>query len=37
MTRYPTAQASIFVVRPPGAHPARKVRVVTALLIEHFG
>jgi DNA-binding transcriptional LysR family regulator len=37
MTRYPPPEAGIFVVRPPGAHPARKVRVLTELLIQHFG
>jgi DNA-binding transcriptional LysR family regulator len=37
MTRYPPPTAGIFVVRPPGQHPARKVRVLTELLIEHFG
>jgi len=37
MTRFPVPEAGIFVVRPPGAHPARKVRVLTELLIEHFG
>ena len=37
MTRFPLPEAGIFVVRPPGAHPARKVRVLTELLIEHFG
>ena len=37
MTRYPVPTAGIFVVRPPGQHPARKVRVLTELLIEHFG
>lgn len=37
MTRYPPPTAGMFVVRPPGSHPARKVRVLTELLIEHFG
>lgn len=37
MTRYPLPEAGIFVVRPPGQHPARKIRVPTELLIEHFG
>jgi DNA-binding transcriptional LysR family regulator len=37
MTRYPVPTAGVFVVRPPGQHPARKVRVLTELLIEHFG
>jgi len=37
MTRFPLREGGIFVVRPPGAHPARKIRVLTELLIEHFG
>jgi DNA-binding transcriptional LysR family regulator len=37
MTRFPVPTAGLFVVRPPGHHPARKVRVLTELLIEHFG
>jgi DNA-binding transcriptional LysR family regulator len=37
MPLYPIPTAGIFVVRPPGQHPARKVRVLTELLIEHFG
>jgi DNA-binding transcriptional LysR family regulator len=37
MTRYPPPEAGIYVVRPPGQHPARKIRVLTELLIEHFG
>jgi DNA-binding transcriptional LysR family regulator len=37
MTRYPPPTAGLFVVRPPGQYPARKVRVLTELLIEHFG
>jgi len=37
MTRYPLPEGGIFVVRPPGQHPARKVRVLTELLIGHFG
>lgn len=37
MTRYPPPPAGIYVVRPPGQHPARKVRVLTELLIEYFG
>jgi DNA-binding transcriptional LysR family regulator len=37
MPRYPVPTGGIFVVRPPGQHPARKVRVLTELLIEHFG
>jgi len=37
MTRYPVPTAGIFVVRPPGQHSTRKVRVLTELLIEHLG
>lgn len=36
MTRYPPPPAGAYVVRPPGRYPARKVRVLTELLIEHF-
>jgi DNA-binding transcriptional LysR family regulator len=36
MTRYPPPPAGIYVIRPPGHHPARKVRVLTELLIECF-
>ncbi|HUD42697.1 MAG TPA: LysR family transcriptional regulator [Dokdonella sp.] len=37
MTRYPPPPAGIYVIRPPGQHPVRKVRVLTDLLIECFG
>jgi DNA-binding transcriptional LysR family regulator len=37
MPRYPVPTGGIYVVRPPGHHPTRKVRVLTELLIEHFG
>ena len=36
MTRYPPPSAGVYVVRPPGQHPARKVRILTEMLIEHF-
>ncbi|HVF16901.1 MAG TPA: LysR family transcriptional regulator [Steroidobacteraceae bacterium] len=36
MTRFPPPPAGIYVIRPPGQHPARKVRVLTELLIECF-
>jgi DNA-binding transcriptional LysR family regulator len=36
MTRYPPPPAGIYVIRPPGQQPARKVRVLTELLIECF-
>lgn len=37
MTRHPIPPAAIFVVRPPGRYPTRKVRVLTDMLIECFG
>ena len=37
MNSYPVAEVGIFVVRPPGHQPARKVRLLTELLIEQFG
>lgn len=37
MTRYPSPALGIYVVRPPGLHPARKIRVLTDMLIECFG
>ncbi|WP_061929931.1 LysR family transcriptional regulator [Aureimonas sp. AU22] len=37
MTRYPPPTAGAYVVRPPGQHPARKVRIFTELLIELLG
>lgn len=36
MKRYPLPRAGIFVVRPPGVQPNRKVRVLTEMLIEHL-
>lgn len=36
MTRHPPPPAGAYVVRPPGQHAARKVRVLTDLLIEHI-
>ncbi len=36
MKRHPPPPAGIYVVRPPGQHPSRKVRVLTELLIECF-
>jgi DNA-binding transcriptional LysR family regulator len=37
MSRYPLPEGGIFIVRPPGRHPARKIRALTEILIEHFG
>lgn len=36
MTRYPVRPAGAYVIRPPGQHPIRKVRILTELLIEYF-
>lgn len=36
LTRYPPPPAGIYVIRPPGQHPARKVRVLTDMLIDCF-
>jgi DNA-binding transcriptional LysR family regulator len=36
MTRYPPPSAGAYVIRPPGQHPARKVRVLTDMLIKSF-
>lgn len=36
MTGYPLPPAGAYVIRPPGQHPARKIRVLTELLIDHF-
>jgi DNA-binding transcriptional LysR family regulator len=36
MTRYPPPPAGVYVIRPPGHLPARKIRVLTELLIECF-
>lgn len=35
MTSHPPPSAGVYVIRPPGRHPSRKVRVLTELLIEH--
>lgn len=34
MTRYPPPTLGIYVVRPPGQHPARKVRVLAEMMVE---
>jgi DNA-binding transcriptional LysR family regulator len=36
MTRHPPPPAGIYVVRPPGPHSTRKVRVLTDLMVECF-
>lgn len=35
MTRHPPPPAAAYIIRPPGQHPARKIRVLTELLIEY--
>jgi DNA-binding transcriptional LysR family regulator len=37
MTRYRLPEAGMYIVRPPGHHPARKIRCLTEILLEHFG
>ena len=34
---HPPPEAGLFVVRPPGEYPARKVRALIEILIERFG
>lgn len=36
MAKYPPPAAGAYVIRPPGQHPSRNVRVLTEMLIEHF-
>lgn len=36
MTHYPVPPGAVYVVRPPGQHSTRKVRVLTEMLIEYF-
>lgn len=36
MPRYPAPPAGAYVVRPPGQHPARKIRVLSDMLVEYF-
>lgn len=36
MTRHPPPPAGVYVIRPPSQHPARKVRVLTEMLIACF-
>lgn len=35
MTKHPPPPAGAYVIRPPGQHPSRKIRVLTELLIEY--
>jgi DNA-binding transcriptional LysR family regulator len=37
LTDYPPPEAGIYVVRPPGDFPARKVRVLIDVMLEHCG
>ncbi|WPZ33695.1 LysR family transcriptional regulator [Thalassobaculum sp. OXR-137] len=36
MTNHPPPPAGVYLMRPPGQHPARKIRVLTELLVEFF-
>jgi DNA-binding transcriptional LysR family regulator len=37
MPRYPPPKIGIYIVRPPGQPPSRKIRVLTEMLIDCFG
>ncbi|RQR24610.1 LysR family transcriptional regulator [Burkholderia sp. Bp9142] len=37
LTNFPAPEAGMYLVRAPGAFPSRKVRILTDMLIEHFG
>jgi DNA-binding transcriptional LysR family regulator len=37
LTRFPVAPGGVYVVRPPGHQPPRKVRVLTEILLARFG
>ena len=37
LPEHPIPEAGLYIVRPPGDHPARKVRALTDFLIEQFG
>ena len=34
---YPMPEAGLYVVRPPGSHPPRKVRTLIEIMVERFG
>jgi DNA-binding transcriptional LysR family regulator len=36
LTNYPLPEAGMFVVRPPGDFPTRKIRELTDILVEYF-
>jgi DNA-binding transcriptional LysR family regulator len=37
LSQYPSPEGGLYVVRPPGDHVPRKIRVLTDLLVERFG
>jgi DNA-binding transcriptional LysR family regulator len=37
LPQFPIPEAGLYIVRPPGDHPPRKVRVLTDYLLEQFG
>lgn len=37
LTRHPVPQAGLYVVRPPGTHPSRKVQVLIDAMVAAFG
>ena len=37
MQQFPVPELGMYLVRPPGAHPPRKVRVLIEMLIKRFG
>jgi DNA-binding transcriptional LysR family regulator len=37
LPQFPIPEAGLYIVRPPGDHPPRKVRVLTDYLLEEFG
>ena len=36
LPQYPMPEAGLYVVRPPGDHPSRKVRMFTDMLVERL-
>lgn len=36
MTAHPPPEAAIYVIRPPGQHPSKKIRVLTEILADHL-
>ena len=37
LVQYPLPEAGLYVVRPPGSHPPRKVRTLIEIMVERFG